>query len=141
MPLLVVLPQGTAGSTTSLVESIDIYPTLSELCGLPPPVEIDGRSFGSVLKNPDSEFRRTALTQVCRPWFTNEAIEQMGYSIRSGSHRYTQWVDFDSQKILAEEFYDIDADRLQRKNLVRELDPDRLAEFRTKMAATRNQTK
>lgn len=141
VPLLVVLPQGTAGSTTSLVESIDIYPTLSELCGLPPPVEIDGRSFGSVLKNPDSEFRRTALTQVCRPWFTNEAIEQMGYSIRSGSHRYTQWVDFDSQKILAEEFYDIDADRLQRKNLVRELDPDRLAEFRTKMAATRNQTK
>ena len=80
-------------------------------------------------------------TQVCRPWFTNEAIEQMGYSIRSGTYRYTQWVDFDSQKILAEEFYDIDADRLQRNNLIGELDPDRLSEFRAKMAVTRNQTR
>lgn len=141
VPLLVALPQGTFGSTAALVESIDIYPTLSELCDLPKPAEIDGRSFESVLKKTDSEFRSTALTQVCRPWFTNEAIEQMGYSIRSGTYRYTQWVDFDSQKILAEEFYDIDADRLQRNNLIGELDPDRLSEFRAKMAVTRNQTR
>lgn len=141
VPLLVALPQGTVGSTAALVESIDIYPTLSELCDLPPPQEIDGRSFGLVLKKPDSKFRSSALTQVSRPWFTNKAIEQMGYSIRSGSYRYTQWIDFDSQDILAEEFYDIDTDRLQRNNLVRELDSDRLAKFRAMMTATRNQTK
>ena len=118
-----------------------IYPTLSELCGLKPPAQIDGRSFNKVLLNPNSEFRHTALTQVCRPWFNNQAIEQMGYSFRAETYRYTQWVDFDSQEILAEEFYDIETDLLQRENLAPNLGADRLKQLRKVMTETREQAK
>jgi iduronate 2-sulfatase len=138
VPLLVSLPAGNPASTSAIVESIDIYPTLSELCGITPPAQIDGRSFGKVLVEPKSDFRHTALTQVCRPWFSKGAIEQMGYSIRAETYRYTQWVDFNSQEILAEEFYEIEADLLQRENLARNLSSDRLKALRKTMSEARD---
>ncbi len=39
VPFLVAMPQEIAEATDALVESIDIYPTLSELCGLPAPLK------------------------------------------------------------------------------------------------------
>ncbi|MGJ8641007.1 MAG: sulfatase [Opitutaceae bacterium] len=42
-------------ATDALVASIDIYPTLCELAGLPQPVGLDGRSFMSLLQDPVAE--------------------------------------------------------------------------------------
>ena len=65
----------------------------------------------------------------------------MGYSFRAETYRYTQWVDFDSQEILAEEFYDIETDLLQRENLAPNLGADRLKQLRKVMTETREQAK
>ncbi len=43
----------TVEITEALVQSIDLYPTLAELCGLTSPADIDGRPFLDLLDDPD----------------------------------------------------------------------------------------
>lgn len=46
---------GVSGNVSDdLIETIDIYPTLCELCGIEIPLGIDGRSIVSLLMNPES---------------------------------------------------------------------------------------
>ena len=138
VPLLVAAPGSLPGSTNAIVEYIDLFPTLSELCGLPEPQGIDGRSFADVFQEPNSEFRKAALTQVCRPWLGNGPIEQMGYSIRLDEFRYTQWVDFETNEMIVEELYQIESDPLQRRNLAQSRNPERLSSLRSLMEQTRS---
>lgn len=121
VPLLVATPSGLRGKTEAIVEYIDLYPTLSDLCGLPTPTNLDGKSFLSVLENPNSEFREAALTQVCRPWSPKAPIEQMGYSIRTDRYRYTQWLNFKTKETVAEEFYELTMDPYQRDNRIHDV--------------------
>ena len=52
-PLIVRAPGAAAGrAARGLVESVDIYPTLAELCGLTAPSGLDGRSFTDLLQDP-----------------------------------------------------------------------------------------
>ena len=52
VPLLVRVPGMAKGKTMSMVEFVDIYPTLCELCGLPQPKDqLDGTSFVPILKD------------------------------------------------------------------------------------------
>jgi len=119
VPLLISLPSKESANTNAIVEYIDLYPTLSELCSLPQPTDIDGKSFVPVLENPKSEFRQTALTQVCRPWSPNAPIETMGYSIRTADYRYTQWIDHNSKAMVSEELYELEKDPFQRVNVAK----------------------
>ena len=49
VPLLIKDPSGKGGRTAALVESVDIYPTVAALAGLPPPPDLDGTSYSSLL--------------------------------------------------------------------------------------------
>ncbi|MEM1442285.1 MAG: iduronate sulfatase, partial [Verrucomicrobiota bacterium] len=60
--------------------------------------------------------RPAALTQTSRPWSGKAPIQQMGYSIRTGKHRYTRWVEIASGEVRAEEIYDLERDPYQRRN-------------------------
>lgn len=52
VPLIVRAPGMEKGSTWSMVEFVDLYPTLCELCGLPEPKgQLDGKSFVPVLED------------------------------------------------------------------------------------------
>ncbi len=82
VPLIVVAPgmENDGRVTSALVEMVDLYPTLAELCGTTPPTCLSGVSLVPVLKNPQSTPRSSALSQL------ND-----GYSIRTANYRYTEW--------------------------------------------------
>jgi iduronate 2-sulfatase len=107
VPLLIRVP-GLAKPgvpTDALIEYVDIYPTLAALAGLTPPADLDGKSFVPVLEDPTARGRDVALSQFTRPWKA-AGFEAMGYSLRTATQRYTRWVEWPSQTLLAEEFYD-----------------------------------
>jgi len=85
-PLIVRAPGvGRPGqATVRLVEFVDIFPTLTELCGLSNPKGLQGQSFVPLLRDVDRPWKETAFTQVDRGAFK-------GYSVRTERWRYTEW--------------------------------------------------
>jgi len=90
-PLIVYAPQakGNGKPCGRVVEFVDIYPTIAELCGLKPPANLAGKSLKPLLDDPDREWQEVAVTQVLRPGDKGNMI--MGRSIRTERWRYTEW--------------------------------------------------
>jgi arylsulfatase A-like enzyme len=64
IPLLWRVPGATSGQTTrAFFQNNDLIPTLCSLCGLPQLESTDGMDLSSVLQNPDSSPRTTAVTE------------------------------------------------------------------------------
>ena len=103
IPLIFVAPGVVQPNSAchSLVSSTSIYPTLLDLCGLPPRDDLDGRSLLPLLLDPDADEDRWALS-------TRRYQE---HSIRSRSWRYTRYADG------SEELYDHEHDPLEWNNL------------------------
>jgi uncharacterized sulfatase len=110
VPLIVVLPGGAERSICPrVVEMVDFYPTLSELCGLPKPSQGEGRSFVPLLKNPELPWNKPAFTTERRP-------RVLGRSVRTERYRYTEW-DEGKQ---GTELYDYDSDPNEHVNLAKD---------------------
>ncbi len=62
-PLLVRAPGMAEPGQTSrvIVETVDLFPTLTDLCGLPAPAGLDGRSLGPQLKSPAAPSGKPAV--------------------------------------------------------------------------------
>ena len=110
VPLLIRVPGMTVpgAGAAGLVEVVDLFPTLAELASLPPPRGLDGRSLVPMLADPQSPGREAVLSQFARP-FSASTPEVMGYSLRTATHRYTRWIDWQSRQTVAEELYDYTA--------------------------------
>ena len=119
VPMIIATPHHQAGQRTdALVELLDIYPTLAELCELQAPAELEGVSLVPLLKDPQRTVKPVALTQTPRPNYLRGKMPQvMGYSIRSERFRYTEWRDFESGDVQARELYDHDNDPPESLNL------------------------
>ena len=123
VPLVIVPPKcAQAGSTSkALVELLDLYPTLVDLCGLAAPAGLDGQSLAPLLDNPAGAVKPAAFTQHPRPAYfdrTDKGLpEAMGYSVRTASARYTEWRDWQTGKLMAAELYDHSADPAETQNL------------------------
>jgi iduronate 2-sulfatase len=120
-PLIIVVPGNPANgkATSSLVEFVDIYPTLVDLAGLKKPAHLAGRSLLPIINDPAQSVRGSALTLA--PSFTQVYPELqyrniMGYSIRTPRYRYTQW---GPDGVMGEELYDYVTDPGEFNNLVR----------------------
>lgn len=113
VPLIVRSPgMKAAGQTTnSLVELVDLYPTLSDVCGLTVDEALEGNSFAALLDDPNHETKNVALSQYPR------GGGLMGYSMRTATHRLTQWIHQASNEIRATELYDYSAGSIEQKNL------------------------
>jgi iduronate 2-sulfatase len=110
-PLIVVTPEmrEKGNNCSRIVEFVDIYPTLADLCGLPAPSNLEGTSFKLLLNNPNLPWKETAFTQVQRGKIA-------GRSVRTERWRYTEW-DEGRQGI---ELYDHNNDPGEYYNLARD---------------------
>lgn len=113
-PLIFSVPgQAKRGAKTdALVEFVDIYPSLVELCGLPMPAGLDGTSLAPLLEDPDRIWKKAAFSQYPRG-------EVMGRSIRTDRYRYTEWAKPGVQPV-GVELYDHQQDPDENVNLARQ---------------------
>ena len=120
VPLMIAAPGVTrAGARTrALAELIDIYPTLTELCGLPRPDGLEGTSLRPVLSDPFARVKDAAFTQTPRPAnIQGGRSEIMGYSLRDDRHRYTEWREWITGNVVESELYDLAVDPGENLNL------------------------
>jgi iduronate 2-sulfatase len=103
VPLIVSAPgQKTVSQRTrALVELVDLYPSLAELCGLPQPKHLEGTSFTPLLADPGLPWKSAAFSQYLRPG----KPPFMGRSIRTDRWRCTEWRDPKNQ-LAGVELYD-----------------------------------
>jgi arylsulfatase A-like enzyme len=98
------LPEGTpAGSICDApVSLVDLYSTLTDLCGLPQKSGISSRSLKPLLRDPNSEWPYVAITHLDNP---------QNYALSSDRFRYIHYQSGD------EELYDIKTDPHEWTNL------------------------
>jgi arylsulfatase A-like enzyme len=102
-PFIWVAPGLTKAGTrsTRTVDFMSIYPTLSELCGLPTPAHLEGPSIKPLLADPEATWDRPALTTH---GYRNHAV-------RTATWRYIRYADG------GEELYDETKDPYEWTNL------------------------
>ena len=102
VPLVIVRPGDTGGrQCAEPVGLIDLYPTLTDLCGLPPESSNEGHSLRSLLDNQNSTWRPAILTTYARG----------NHALRSSRYRYIRYEDG------SEELYDHAVDPNEWTNL------------------------
>lgn len=127
IPILISAPGVTrpGSSTRQLAESVDLYPTLAELAGLPAPrvpQRLDGKSLVPVLKNPSSRVRDHAYHAYPK--------KKLGRAIRTERYRLVEWKSIGGGAAAAEyELYDYRTDPLETKNLA-DSSPDVVAKLK-----------
>ena len=112
VPMLIVTPGNKHAGKVAKdpVGLIDLYPTLTELCDVKAPDNLQGQSLAPMLKDPAITGRGWTITQVYRS--TKEGPLD-GYSLRLPTLRYTEW---DHGKA-GGELYDHTSDPLELTNL------------------------
>ncbi|MGH9848093.1 MAG: sulfatase-like hydrolase/transferase, partial [Blastocatellia bacterium] len=86
VPLMVVMPgaKGNGKASPRIVEAVDLYPTLAELCGLPPPQGLAGQSLKPLLDNPRAKWNQPAYT-------VTKIGADIGKAVRTERWRYAEW--------------------------------------------------
>lgn len=115
IPILFSAPGRVASgaSTRQLAESVDVFPTLVELAGLPDaevPQSLDGVSLVPVLEDPEVRVRNHAYHAYPK--------RKLGRAIRTERYRLVQWLGEDAPADQAEyELYDYENDPSETHNL------------------------
>lgn len=109
IPVIVRAP-GVKGDrrVSALTESIDIYPSLCELAGLPLPDHLQGRSFAALLSDPQAKWKPAAVGRY-----------RNGDTIRTQAHRFTEYTD-GKAKHVARMLYDHSEDPGENVNVAEE---------------------
>ena len=110
VPLIISAPRMTAGKGCArTVESLDVYPTLADLCGLKAPSVLEGKSLRPLLEDPAHRWDQPAYSFLRRGPVS-------GVSVRTEQFRYTEWDEGRS----GVELYDYDKDPMESHNLAAE---------------------
>lgn len=120
-PLLIAAPGMKPGVARGLVEFVDLYPTVADLCGLTPPQNLAGQSLRALLHDPASPGKPAAFTLVTRG-------NARGDSIRTDRWRFTRWSDG------AVELYDHATDPEEDRNVAAN-QPDIVRELSGQLSA------
>jgi arylsulfatase A-like enzyme len=106
----------TGHGTIGLVEFVDIYPTLADVCGLPAPAGVEGFSFARLLDDPKQPWKAAAFSQYPRAGGPGVGAV-MGYAVRSEHHRYVEWRKREGGEVIARELYDQRTDPNEDRNI------------------------
>ncbi|MBD3676409.1 MAG: sulfatase [Planctomycetaceae bacterium] len=101
IPIIFSVPGKSPGVSHSLVQQIDIYPTLAELAELPIPKHVQGKSFARNLDDPDHQVHDEIY-----------CLKQKSHLLRTDRWAYLQYQDGSA------ELYDMKNDPQQFTNLV-----------------------
>ena len=109
VPTIIYLPDAKGNGQVSprVVESLDFYATLADLCGLPAPKNLEGHSLAPLLQNPQAEWNHPAFTV----WSENGKTLR-GVGVRNERWRYTEFEDGTAM------LFDEVADPMELKNVV-----------------------
>jgi arylsulfatase A-like enzyme len=123
VPLVVVMPgaKGNGKVVTKPVQSLDIYPTLCELCGLKVPAGLEGHSLKPLLDDPGAKWDHPAYTVAGN-------AKRLGVAVRTDRYRYAEWDGGQAGAVLFDEV----ADPEERKNRA---DDPALTKVREELAA------
>lgn len=103
VPLLVAVPGKPGDSSPRLVELVDLYPTLLQLCGLPLPDGLEGISLVPLLDAPQRPWKKAAFTTIGKTGTVSVRTERYRY-IEEGPKR--------------SRLYDHDADPQENTNVI-----------------------
>jgi iduronate 2-sulfatase len=111
VPLIVNVPgtKSRGQASTSLVELVDLFPTLCDFAGVPAPPRLEGKSLRPLLDGPRATVHEAAFTQARR----GKNAEHWGRSVRTSRWRCTEWDEGRS----GIELYDHQADPREYTNL------------------------
>ena len=129
IPFIVAAPGVTKPGTKTgaLVETVDIYPSLCELAGLPVPQGLDGASFVAALKDPSAMTKEAVFHVYPRS-------QLMGRAVRTARYRLVEWKEIGAAPDTAElELYDYETDPAETKNLAAD-QPKIVAQLRAILA-------
>ena len=130
IPLIVAGPEVSQPGmkTGALAETVDIYPTLCELAGLPAPAGLDGASFAAVLRDPAAATKPAVFHSYPR-------ASLLGRAVRTERYRMVEWKPIGGPADKAVfELYDYEADPAETRNLAA-VQPDLVAQLRARLAA------
>jgi iduronate 2-sulfatase len=120
-PLLIRAPGRIAAGTriAQMVEFVDVYPTLSELAGLPVPAQLEGVSAMPLIAEPSRAWKPAVFSQFLRDgiWAAPDGEPYMGYSLLTDRYHYVRWVHWQTKKEVARELYDREHDPDENTNL------------------------
>jgi arylsulfatase A-like enzyme len=122
VPLIVAVPKarGNGKASPRIVQTLDIYPTLVELCGLPAPKGLEGHSLKPLLDDPQRKWDH--------PAFAVAGPRANGRAVRTERWRYAEWSGAQGGAML----FDHTKDPHEQKNLA---DDPELAQVRAELSA------
>ena len=121
VPLLIYNPQDKEHPRriNNIVELIDIYPTLADLCGLQPMHTLSGQSLRFLMEGKNN-WKDRAFSQFPRPYkAVNSSRNQthMGYTVRTNYWRYTLWYNNKTNQITDRELYYMNNSKTEKINV------------------------
>jgi len=137
IPLLIAAPGVTQPGTRTraLAETVDLYPTLCELAGLPKPdlpQKLEGKSLVPVLQRPGRNSKQAVFHVYPRNRRGDGQI--LGRAVRTERYRLVEWKKPGAASDTADlELYDYQADPLETQNLA-EAQPRVVAKLRALLA-------